>query len=109
MFIEHLPEQSHTMTALRNSLPDEELARQAEQGEPEKGRWSKSEQLQAMAIDLLRAQLYAFHRANSKKGARLGPPPEPLRRPGAKPTRTKTKPSDAGAERLFQLINGGAA
>ncbi|MFJ4637618.1 hypothetical protein ACIP69_18590 [Streptomyces hygroscopicus] len=109
VLIQHLPPESATMTALRNALSDEELAEQAEQGEPERARWSQAEQLLAMLIDVSRSQLYAFQKANSTKGARLGPPPEPIRRPGAKPRKKKARLNDAGAETLFRLINGGAA
>lgn len=96
------------MTALRNELSDEELAVQADKGEPEKGRWSQQEQLLAAIADGVRNLGYITVLANSGKG-RKPTPPEPIRRPGAKAPRPKTALSDAAAEQLFKLINGGAA
>ncbi|MBQ1165789.1 hypothetical protein KBZ21_48205, partial [Streptomyces sp. A73] len=51
VLIQHLPPESHPMTALRNSMSDEELEEAADQGEPEKGRWSQTEQLLALLAD----------------------------------------------------------
>ncbi|MBQ1167093.1 hypothetical protein KBZ21_54760, partial [Streptomyces sp. A73] len=51
VLIQHLPPESHTLTALRNSMSDEELEEAADQGEPEKGRWSQTEQLLALLAD----------------------------------------------------------
>lgn len=110
VLIEHLPPESHTMTAMRNALPEGELERLAEKGEPEKGRWSQSEQLLAAAVDSLRRLEHILILANSDKKSRRPQAPEPIRRPGARPVRKKTAPlTDAGAETLFRLINGGAA
>ncbi|QCX81279.1 hypothetical protein C9F11_38480 [Streptomyces sp. YIM 121038] len=108
VLVEHLPPESHTMTALRNQLSDEELAEQADKGEPEKGRWSQQDQLLAAVVDALRRVEYVLICANSEK--RNHPkPPEPMRRPGAKARPVKQSLSDAQAERLFRIINGGAA
>lgn len=96
------------MTAMRNGLSDEELEEQADRGEPEKGRWSQLEQLVAIVGDRLSRLEYAYTCAHVEKRDRPKAP-EPLRRPGAKPPRPKTQMSDASAEVLFQLINGGAA
>ncbi|MEV6548012.1 hypothetical protein AB0M57_04790 [Streptomyces sp. NPDC051597] len=109
MLIEHLPPESHTMTALRNELSDDELAEQAEHGEPEKGRWSQAEQLLAALVDGVRRLEYVTVCANTEKKRDRPEPPEPIRRPGAKARRPKAALSDAGAETLFRLINGGAA
>lgn len=96
------------MTALRNELSDEELAEQADKGEPEKGRWSQQDQLLAAIADGVRRVEYVLICANTEK--RNQPrPPEPTRRPGAKAPRPKPKVTDAGAEFIFQMINGGAA
>ncbi|WP_282790935.1 hypothetical protein [Streptomyces sp. CC224B] len=96
------------MTSLRNELSDEELAEQADQGEPEKGRWSQQEQLLAAAVDALRRVEYTLICANSEKRNRPKPP-EPMRRPGAKARPTKQALTETQAERLFRIINGGAA
>lgn len=98
------------MTALRNAMPAEELERQADQGEPEKGRWSQAEQLLAAVYDRLGRIEYVLIAANTEKKSKRPDPPEPLRRPGAVPRKKKTTPmSDGAAETLFRLINGGAA
>lgn len=97
------------MTALRNALSDEELGEQAETGEPEKGRWSQVEQLLALIADRVARLEYVTILANSDSKGKKPTPPEPIARPGAKPKRPKPKLSDASAETLFRLINGGAA
>jgi hypothetical protein len=109
VLLENLPPESATWTALRNSMSDEELAEQAEKGEPEKARWSQMEQLLAAVVDGLRRVEYVLILANSDSKARKPDPPEPVRRPGAKPLRAKRALSEANAERLFSLINSGAA
>lgn len=96
------------MTAMRNALTAEQLAEQAEWGEPEKGPWSQAEQLLASAVDELRRVSYILIAANSDGKAKRPDPPEPIRRPGAKPRRTKERLTETGAERLFRLINGGS-
>ncbi|WPO74032.1 hypothetical protein [Streptomyces sp. KN37] len=106
MLIQHLPPESHTMTALRNELSDEELAEQARKGEPERGRWSQSEQLLALLADRVGA---LHHMYASTHSTRRQKPPEPIRRPGAKAARGKQEISDEQAATLFQMINGGAA
>ncbi|WP_329472763.1 hypothetical protein OIE75_29885 [Streptomyces sp. NBC_01723] len=109
MLIEHLPPESHTMTALRNSLSQAELDAQADKGEPEKGRWSQLEQLVAANVDAIRRLEYLLICINTEKKSKRPDPPEPMRRPGAgsrKKTATLTKTS---ANRLFELLQGGAA
>ena len=108
VFIEHLPSESHTMTALRNELSDEELARLADKGEPEKARWSQTEQLLAGISDRLARLEYVYACANTEKKKDRPDPPEPMRRPGAKPKKAKAKLNDRSANTLFELINGGA-
>ncbi|MCX4816778.1 hypothetical protein OG601_47520 [Streptomyces sp. NBC_01239] len=103
VLIQHLPPESATWTALRNSLSDEELAEQADKGEPEKGRWSQQEQLTAALLDATRRVEYVLICANTESKAKLPKTPEPVPRPGAKPPRPKTQLSLASAEFLFQL------
>lgn len=109
VILQHLPPESHTWTALRNAMTDEELAAQAEQGEPERARWSQMEQLLAVVADRVARVEYVLICANTDKKSKRPEPPEPIRRPGAKPVRPKAKLSEASADRLFQLLNGGAA
>ncbi|MER5461677.1 hypothetical protein ABT010_13505 [Streptomyces sp. NPDC002668] len=106
VLIQNLPGESATMTALRNALTDEELAAQADTGEPEKGRWSQLEQLVAANLDASRRIEYVLRCANSEKKDHPEPP-EPIRRPGAKAKPSKKALSEKSADRLFQLINGG--
>jgi hypothetical protein len=109
VLIQHLPPESATWTALRNATPEDVLAEQANKGEPEKDRWSKVEQLLATVVDRVARVEYVLICANTDKKSRRPEPPQPIRRPGARPPRPKPKLSEAGANTLFQLINGGAA
>lgn len=109
VLIQHLPPESATMTALRNGLTDEELAAQAEAGEPEKARWSQMEQLMASVYDRLGHITYVLLLANHSGKGKKPDPPEPLPRPGAKPVQPRPRLTDRGAEFLFDLINGGHA
>lgn len=97
------------MTALRNALSEEELEEQAERGEPEKGRWSQHDLLLASAVDAVRRVEWVLKCVNAESNAKRPEPPEPIARPGAKARKPKTTLTPAGAEVLFQLINGGAA
>lgn len=103
VLIQHLPPESATWTALRNSLTDEELAEQADKGEAEKGRWSQVEQLLAANLDASRRIEYVLICANTEKKSQRPDPPKPVPRPGAKPLRPKAQLSEASAEFLFQL------
>lgn len=109
VLIQHLPPESATMTALRNAMTDEELAEQAAKGDPEKARWSQLEQLVAVVADRVARVEHVLICANTDKKSKRPDPPEPIRRPGVKPLRRKAKLTQSSADRLFQLINGGAA
>ncbi|MFC8065540.1 hypothetical protein [Streptomyces sp. NPDC057293] len=109
MLIEHLPPESHTMTALRNSLSQAELDAQADKGEPEKGRWSQEEQLLAAVVDSIRRLEYVLICINTEKKSKRPDPPEPMRRPGAGPRKKTAQLTDKSANRLFELLQGGAA
>ncbi|WAT94867.1 hypothetical protein [Streptomyces nigrescens] len=109
VIIQGLPPESRTMTALRNAMPEEDLDEQAEQGKPEEGRWSQLEQLVAASCDRLARIEYVLICANTDKKSQRPDRPEPMRRPGAAPRRKKSTLSDASTQKLFELINGGAA
>ncbi|MFE0794794.1 hypothetical protein [Streptomyces mutabilis] len=109
MFIEHLPPESHLMTALRNAMPQAELDAQADKGEPEKGRWSQEEQLLAAAVDAIRRLEWVLICVNTEKKSQRPSPPEPMRRPGAGPRKKKAQLTEGSANRLFELLQGGAA
>ncbi len=97
------------MTALRNELSPEELEAQAEQGEPERGRWSQLEQLLASNNDAIRYLTYVLAKVNHDGKGPKPRPPEPMRRPGVIRTKKRESMSAAASQRLFELINGGAA
>ncbi|MEU5976392.1 hypothetical protein [Streptomyces sp. NPDC047315] len=107
VLIQGLPAESATMTALRNAMSDEELAATAEAAVPEEGRWSQEEQLLAAVHDALRRIEYVLICSNSEKKDHPKPP-EPMRRPGARPVKTGRSLTDEGAEHLFRLINSSA-
>jgi len=103
VLIQHLPPESATWTALRNAMSDEELAEQADKGEPEKGRWSQTEQLLASALDAIRRVEYVLICANTEKKSQRPEVPKPTPRPGAKPLKPKVQLSEATADFLFKL------
>ena len=109
VLIQHLPPESATWTALRNAMSPQELAAQAEKGEPEKGRWSQEEQLLASAVDAIRRLEWVLLCSNIEKKSQRPDPPEPMRRPGAAPLKKTAKLTDKSADRLFELLQGGAA
>lgn len=109
MFIEHLPPEAHTMTALRNELTPMQLAEQADKGNPEKARWSQQEQLLAAAVDAVRRLEWTLICINTEKKSKRPDPPEPMRRPGAGPRKARAQLTGTSANRLFELLQGGAA
>jgi len=109
VLIQHLPPESATWTALRNAMSDEELAEQADKGEPEKGRWSQTEQLIAIVADRIAELGYIYGSAHAESKAKRPKVPEPIRRPGAKPVKAKQKLTEDQAKTLFRIINGSAA
>ncbi|GGW80870.1 hypothetical protein [Streptomyces griseoloalbus] len=108
ILIQHLPPESATWTALRNSMDPDELAAQADKGEPEKARWSQLEQLVAVVADRVAHLEWALWTVNIQQKSKRPDPPEPIRRPGARPRKAKAKLNENSADRLFQLIQGGA-
>lgn len=109
VLIQHLPPESATWTALRNSLSPRELEEQAAKGEPEKGRWSQQEQLLASVVDGIRRLEWLLICINTDKKSKRPPAPEPLRRPGAGPRKTRAQLTEKSAQTLFDLLQGGAA
>lgn len=109
VLVENLPPESATMTALRNALTLEEYEAQAGKGKPEEARWSMAEQLLAGIADSLHQLEYILVVANSSGKGRKPKRPEPMRRPGVTPKTERTQMSDTARDKLFELINGGAA
>lgn len=109
VLIQHLPPESATWTALRNELSPAELAAQAEKGRPELGRWSQLEQLIAANVDATRRVEWALWSVNIEQKSKRPDMPEPMRRPGAGPKKTKAALTERSANTLFELLQGGAA
>lgn len=103
VLIQRLPPESATMTAIRNALSPEELAEQADKGEPEKAPWSQVEQLLAVIADRVAGLTYAYTAANTQKGKKPSVP-EPIRRPGGKRAKPKQQMSEAQADLLFEML-----
>ena len=80
VFVDHLPPESATVTALRNSVTPEVAAMSGVGADPAAAQWSVAEMLQATMIDELRQFRHMYLQAHSDRP--LGPPPEPLARPG---------------------------
>lgn len=108
MLIQNLPPESATWTALRNELSDEDLAEQAEKGDPEKGRWSQLEHLVATVADRVARVEHVLVCAHTDSKRKRPEPPQPIPRPGTRTPRPKTQMNETGAEFLFTLINGAA-
>ncbi|MEU5424238.1 hypothetical protein AB0H73_01325 [Streptomyces olivoreticuli] len=102
--IEHLPPESATVTALRNTAPVTELDEQAEGADPSRGRWSQTELLLAQVIDAVNRLSHYYALVNTSGGKRPDPP-QPVPRPGVPRTPDRRRVSPAVAETLFQIIN----
>lgn len=77
------------MTAIRNAADGDGAPEPAgPPPDPAQGRWSLIEMLLAQVVDELRVNRWIFVQANSKPGTG-GRPPEPLKRPGAKPRKRR--------------------
>jgi len=87
----HLPPQSATMTALRNSLPPEALAVQGQDADPAASPWSHDQMLAASQLDVLRLILHVLLAAN---GGKPGQPPAPTVRPGVAGQKKKRLTAD---------------
>lgn len=95
----HLPAESATMSAIRRASPVPPEG----DVDPDAGRWSQSEMLLAELVDEVRRNSYYLLMING--GKRLKPP-KPVPRPGVKVAGKPRRPSAAGNELLFNLING---
>lgn len=94
---------------MRNQMSPAELAEQAAKGEPEKGRWSQLEQLVAANVDASRRIEWVLQCVNIEQKSKRPDPPDPMRRPGAGPRKKTAQLTDKSADRLFELLHGGAA
>lgn len=99
--IRHLPPESATMTALRNTDPDG-----VKGGDPREGRWSQAEMLLAEVHDQVARLAWLFAVANTSKGQKPKKP-DPIPRPGVADTKRRRKTlTGEQYERLFAHING---
>jgi len=89
--------ESRWQTALRVSIPPEELGRITADARPEDGRWSQVEMLLCTVIEVQQQMLQVLIAANG------GTPPEfkPIRRPGVTPQagRSTETPDEKAARR----------
>lgn len=101
VYIERLPAESATMTAIRRDSPPPSSDQQRD---PDAGRWSQLEMLVAALVDEARLNSYYLLRINGSKTVK---PPPRVPRPGVKPEgRGRATISRQGAARLFELIKG---
>lgn len=87
VLIEHLPPESATKTALRNSIPAEVLERSSGEGRPDLAPWSGTETLLAQVKDELRLLRMVTVAANGGKPGEF----VPTSRPGIPPKSAQTK------------------
>lgn len=98
MLLRHLPPESATKTALRESMtPEEADALPSSDGH---GPWSTAELLLAAVVDAL--GVLAWQQSQIHGGSK-NPPPEPLRRPGTTPRKSTTAISPAARAYLQRL------
>ena len=89
-------------TAMRNSLPESELAKQSAALDPAREQWSAVETLLATLIDEVRLGNWAYVQSWSE--GRI-PQPDPIRRPGATARRGKVM-TLADAQRIDPRLRG---
>lgn len=78
--IDHaLPGESATKTAIRDAIPDEDLAEMAKRDRDGHGPWSQEALLLAAVYDVLRTFMWLYGAA---KGGKSSQPPDPYPRPG---------------------------
>jgi hypothetical protein len=97
------------MTAMRNALTDEEYAEQAENGEPEKSRWSQQEQLLAGISDGISELTYIYNCSHIESKSKWPKRPDPMKRPGIRALKPKQKITPQQADHLWSMLNPGAA
>lgn len=100
VLINGLPQESRTLTAIRDSLTPEARARlAAEAVDAGHGRWSRLEMLLAAQVDATRQQTWVL--AEWEKGKRP-PAPEPVDRPGVEKAKAKARSIDELRDRVSE-------
>jgi hypothetical protein len=77
VLIEHLPPESATKTAIRNSIPAEALERSTDEGRPDLAPWSGTETLLASVKDELQLLRLITVAAHGGKPGEFTPTPRP--------------------------------
>ncbi|MFF9525360.1 hypothetical protein ACF1DV_25775 [Streptomyces achromogenes] len=77
MLLEHLPPESATTTAIRNSISAADLERMSEGARPDLGQWSGVETLLAQVKDEVALLRHVLVAANGGKPGEFQPTPRP--------------------------------
>jgi hypothetical protein len=101
VLIEQLPSESALNTAIRNSMPEDELA--ARRADPVKAPWSVMETMIAILIDEVRMLAWSYAQAHTQTAI---PKPTPIERPGARRTRRRRPISLEAARTLDPRLRG---
>lgn len=99
MLLDHLPPESQTKTAQRDSLDPAEVARMAKAPWRGYGPWSREAMMLAEVVDNLNRVVYTLIRVNGGKR----PPPDPYPRPGVVP-KARTREQDPAAVAFLQKL-----
>ena len=84
VYIERLPPESSTMTAIRNDSPETSRSAPVDPNAPARAPWSSDQMLTAQVIEELRLLRYSVDVFAAGKNAGSIPPPENVVRPGVK-------------------------
>jgi hypothetical protein len=101
VLIDQLPPEGALNTAIRNSVPEDELA--SRRGDPAAAPWSTVETLMAVLIDEVRMLAWTYASAHSKGTV---PKPTPIARPGARRSGRRRALSLDAARRLDPRLRG---
>lgn len=85
VWIEHLPPESATKTAIRNSITPEQMAEASDEARPDLAPWSGAETLLAQVKDEITRLRHTLIAVNGGKPGEFTPTP----RPGVPPKRAK--------------------
>jgi hypothetical protein len=89
VFLKHMPMESATQTAIRDSFTEDELDALADTRGDEHGSWSKTDLLLASISDAIAHLTYV---QVSRAGVKAEPP-EPMRRPGVRSNKVRQDPA----------------
>lgn len=101
VLIDYLPPEAALNTAIRNMIPEDELA--ANSGDTAKAVWSMSDGLIATLIDEIRILTWMYASKNSEQAI---PKPVPIRRPGVTSGRKLRSISLETAQKMDPRLRG---